>query len=72
MTGAPSAASPQIDETQTIAVQVRKPVYTTSVERWRRYGDGLQPLVEALDYKPAAAPTKAPRRTKAKAKPATA
>ncbi len=29
-------------------VQVRKPVYQTSVERWRRYGDGLAPLVEAL------------------------
>jgi tetratricopeptide (TPR) repeat protein len=52
-------------------VQVRKPVYTTSVERWRRYGDGLQPLIEALDYKPAAAPAKKPRRSKPKAKPAT-
>ena len=29
--------------------QVRKPIYTTSVERWRRYGDGLKPLVEALE-----------------------
>ena len=28
--------------------QVRKPIYNTSVERWRRYGDGLQPLIEAL------------------------
>jgi hypothetical protein len=31
-------------------VQVRRPVYTTSVERWRRYGEGLAPLVEALGY----------------------
>jgi tetratricopeptide (TPR) repeat protein len=29
--------------------QVRKPMYTTSVERWRRYGDGLKPLIEALE-----------------------
>lgn len=28
--------------------QVRKPIYTTAVERWRKYGDGLQPLLEAL------------------------
>ncbi len=31
-------------------VQVRKPVYKTSVERWKRYGDGLAPLLEALNY----------------------
>lgn len=31
--------------------QVRKPVYKTSVERWRKYGPGLQPLLDALDYK---------------------
>jgi tetratricopeptide (TPR) repeat protein len=31
-------------------VQVRQPVYKTSVERWRKYGDGLQPLLEALNY----------------------
>ena len=29
--------------------QVRQPLYTSSVERWRRYGDGLLPLVEALE-----------------------
>lgn len=28
--------------------QVRKPLYGTSVERWRRYGDRLAPLLEAL------------------------
>jgi hypothetical protein len=31
-------------------VQVRKPVYSSSVERWRRYGSALEPLLEALDY----------------------
>ncbi len=30
--------------------QVRKPVYTQSVERWLRYGPGLQPLADALNY----------------------
>jgi tetratricopeptide (TPR) repeat protein len=30
--------------------QVRKPVYTGSVERWRKYGPGMQPLVDALKY----------------------
>ncbi len=28
--------------------QVRKPVYTSSVERWKRYDKQLQPLIEAL------------------------
>lgn len=28
--------------------QVRKPIYRSAVERWRRYGDGLAPLVDAL------------------------
>ncbi|MDB5698815.1 MAG: sulfotransferase family protein, partial [Alphaproteobacteria bacterium] len=32
--------------------QVRKPVYSGSVERWRKYGAGLQPLVDALGYVP--------------------
>lgn len=33
--------------------QVRQPVYTTSVERWRRYEKHLQPLFEALgEYAP--------------------
>ncbi len=30
------------------AVQVRQGVYTTSVNRWQRYGDALQPLYELL------------------------
>jgi tetratricopeptide (TPR) repeat protein len=29
-------------------VQIRKQVYSSSVERWRRYGDDLKPLFEAL------------------------
>jgi tetratricopeptide (TPR) repeat protein len=39
--------------------QVRKPVYRTSVEKWRRYGDRMQPLADALGYeakKPEPAP----------------
>jgi len=28
--------------------QVRKPLYRSSLERWRRYGPGLQPLIDAL------------------------
>jgi tetratricopeptide (TPR) repeat protein len=32
--------------------QVRKPVYSGSVERWRKYGPGLQPLADALGYVP--------------------
>jgi tetratricopeptide (TPR) repeat protein len=31
--------------------QVRKPIYKTSVERGRRYGDKLNPLIEALGLK---------------------
>ena len=29
--------------------QVRKPLYTSSLERWRKYGAGLQPLIDALE-----------------------
>ena len=36
--------------------QVRKPIYTSSVKRWAKYGSGLQPLVDAIDGKPAKAP----------------
>lgn len=28
--------------------QVRNPIYSSSVGRWKRYGDGVTPLVEAL------------------------
>jgi tetratricopeptide (TPR) repeat protein len=39
--------------------QVRKPIYKTSVKRWKKYGDGLQPLVDAIEGKPAKAKSKA-------------
>jgi len=29
--------------------QVRRPIYKSSVERWRKYGVGLRPLLDALD-----------------------
>lgn len=32
--------------------QVRKPIYKTSVKRWMKYGDGLQPLADAIEGKP--------------------
>lgn len=32
-------------------MQVRKPVYRSSVEKWRNYGSRLQPLLDALEYK---------------------
>ena len=52
--------------------QVRKPVYTASVERWRKYGDGLQPLIDALHYVPkdAAAAAKPAKAEPAQAKSA--
>jgi tetratricopeptide (TPR) repeat protein len=31
--------------------QVRKPIYKTSVQRWKKYGPGLQPLVDAIGGK---------------------
>jgi hypothetical protein len=33
--------------------QVRKPIYATSVRRWKKYGPGLQPLLDALQRKTA-------------------
>lgn len=29
--------------------QVRKPIYESSIGRWKRYGPGLEPLIRALD-----------------------
>lgn len=29
--------------------QVRKPIYKTSVKRWKKYGAGLLPLVDAIE-----------------------
>ena len=31
--------------------QVRKPIYKTAVKRWKKYGDGLKPLAEAIEGK---------------------
>ena len=33
--------------------QVRKPIYNTAVKRWKKYGPGLQPLVDAIEGKSA-------------------
>jgi len=38
--------------------QVRKPIYGSSVNRWERYGDGLKPLIDALN---AGVPSAKPR-----------
>jgi Flp pilus assembly protein TadD len=32
--------------------QVRKPIYTTSVQRWKKYGAGLRPLIKAVEGGP--------------------
>ena len=42
--------------------QVRKPIYKTSVERGRRYGDSLNPLIEALGLTVQEEPKKSTRR----------
>jgi tetratricopeptide (TPR) repeat protein len=44
--------------------QVRRPIYNTSVQRWKKYGGGLQPLVDAIEGKA----QKTGSRGKAKAK----
>ena len=44
--------------------QVRRPIYNTAVKRWKKYGDGLQPLVDAIEGKTAGKPA---RKAKAKA-----
>ena len=41
--------------------QVRKPIYKTSVKRWKKYGDGLQPLVDAIEGKPEKPASRRPR-----------
>jgi tetratricopeptide (TPR) repeat protein len=48
--------------------QVRKPIYKTSVERGRRYGDKLNPLIEALGL-PVEEPAAAEVERKPEAKP---
>ena len=44
--------------------QVRKPIYKTSVQRWKKYGGGLQPLVDAIGGKPAKGTSKAKAKVK--------
>ena len=46
--------------------QVRKPIYKTSVQRWKKYGPGLQPLVDAIGDEPA--PQADAKKSKSKAK----
>jgi hypothetical protein len=46
--------------------QVRKPIYNTSVKRWKKYGDGLQPLVDAIEGKPENSSAKAKGKAKVK------
>jgi len=46
--------------------QVRKPIYKTSVKRWKKYGDGLQPLVNAIEGKPAGEAPKSKGKAKVK------
>lgn len=31
--------------------QVRRPIYNTAVKRWKKYGDGLKPLADAIEGK---------------------
>jgi len=47
--------------------QVRRPIYNTAVKRWKKYGDGLQPLVDAIDGKSAGKPAGKSAKAKAKA-----
>jgi hypothetical protein len=46
--------------------QVRKPIYKTSVKRWKKYGDGLQALVDAIEGKSEKPVAKAKSKPKAK------
>ena len=47
--------------------QVRKPIYKTSVKRWKKYGPGLQPLVDAIEGKPSGKKAKSGTKATAKA-----
>jgi tetratricopeptide (TPR) repeat protein len=48
--------------------QVRKPIYKTSVQRWKKYGAGLQPLVDAIGGGKPGRPEKPASKPKGKAK----
>ena len=48
---APSASRYYEDERPVLTPsrwQVRSPIYKGAVQRWKRYGDALQPLISAL------------------------
>ena len=45
--------------------QVRKPIYKSAVQRWKKYGQGLQPLADAIEGK-AAKRMEPKKKTKAK------
>jgi len=50
------------------SAKVRKPIYKSAVERWKKYGPGLQPLVDAIAASvpgEAGLATKAPAKSKA-------
>lgn len=38
--------------------QVRRPIYRTAVQRWKKYGPGLQPLIDAIEQTPVKARSK--------------
>ena len=46
--------------------QVRNPIYKTSVQRWKKYGPGLQPLVDAIEGTPPKEASKAKGKGKVK------
>jgi len=48
--------------------QVRKPIYKSSVKRWAKYGKGLQPLIDAIEDRPATETAKGKSKPKAKSK----
>jgi hypothetical protein len=53
--------------------QVRKPIYKGSVARWKKYGNGLQPLIDAVAVTPsgekaASAPAKSVSKSEGKSK----
>ena len=48
--------------------QVRRPIYNTSVQRWKKYGPGLQALVDAIGGKPPKTAAKPKQKSKAKVK----
>lgn len=46
--------------------QVRKPIYNTAVKRWKKYGPGLQPLIDAVSLEAGEAASKLKEKSAAK------